>query len=312
MAYFGEVPWHGLGTQLSSPATAAEAIKAGSLDWAVEKTPLYFSDKSEVPDAVGIHRSDTKQFFGTVSKQFTPVQNSEAFEFFDHVVGTKAAIYHTVGALDDGRRIWLLAKLSGDFSPVKNDPVEKFLLLANCHNGTMALRMLFTPVRVVCHNTLSLALSNVDEGISIRHKGDLSEKIKEAQRVLGIAVKHYEQIADFCKLLATKKIGKDDEGIIAARVLPDVAVEEKEGQPDRIVEGRKEIIRLMHEGRGNSVVEGTAWASYNGVTEYADHDGIHAGISTERRLGRLNQIWFGTRLAMKRRGLEAIKELLHV
>jgi phage/plasmid-like protein (TIGR03299 family) len=168
MFYVNEVPWHGLGTRLSGPATAAEAIKAAKLDWTVAKVPLYAvqgETSVRVPDAYGVIREDlwgqpACPVLGIVGKHYTPLQNAEAFTFFDPIVGQNAAIYHTAGAIRDGERIWLLAKLPSQIVVVGDDVADKYLLLSNSHDGGSAVQVKFTPVRVVCNNTLTLALSS--------------------------------------------------------------------------------------------------------------------------------------------------------
>jgi phage/plasmid-like protein (TIGR03299 family) len=165
MFYVDEVPWHGLGTKLEGPATAQEAISAAKLDWPVIKIPLYAGGDGErkhrVPDRFAIvpaHRWGREDCpaFGIVGNDYTPLQNHEAFDFFDSIVGEKAAIYHTAGALGDGERIWILARLPTDIH-VAGDAVNKYLLLSNTHDGNNSVQAKFTPIRVVCENTLTMA-----------------------------------------------------------------------------------------------------------------------------------------------------------
>ena len=188
MAYFGETPWHKLGTKLDRPATAAEAIEAAGLNYEVRLTSLITENGIPVTQKKAVVRGDTQDVLGVVGNSYVPVQNREAFQFLDTVVADGEVRYHTAGALGKGERIWMLAKLPGHIR-VKNtdDITEKFLLLHNSHDGTSSLRVFFTPIRVVCANTLSVAQRDArGQGVSIIHKGDLSAKVREAQKVLGL------------------------------------------------------------------------------------------------------------------------------
>lgn len=183
MAYFGEAPWHRLGTRLDNPATAADAIEAAGLDYQVSLVSLVTEQQAAVPQRKGVVRDDSGQVLGTVGNSYVPIQNSEAFQFLDSVVADGGLCYHTAGALGRGERIWMLAELPGHIR-VKNteDVTEKFLLLHNSHDGSSSLRVHFTPIRVVCQNTLTIAEWNGrGKGVSIRHRGNLDSRIQEAQ-----------------------------------------------------------------------------------------------------------------------------------
>ena len=150
MLYTGEPPWHGLGTRLDNPATATEAIVAAGLDYQVELTRLTTIDGIPVPQRVAVVRSDTQDVLGVVSPAYVPVQNRQAFGFLDAIAAEGGIRYHTAGALRRGERVWLLGKLPGEIRVKDSDDVtEKYLLLSNSHDGSSALRVYFTPVRVV-------------------------------------------------------------------------------------------------------------------------------------------------------------------
>ena len=198
MFYVDRPPWHGLGRRLAEPATAEEAIQGAKLDWEVAKVPLYAAGNARmfpVDGKFGIVRkdkwdSDDCKVLGVVSQQYTPLQNREAFTFFDPIVGDGAAIcYHTAGVLGDGQRIWILAKLPDSITVRNGDISDKFLLLTNSHDGESAVQMKFTPIRVVCQNTLMMALG---EGRTIRITHE--ERAAAAQGSAGPARDHPQRV----------------------------------------------------------------------------------------------------------------------
>ncbi len=205
MMYTGEVPWHRLGTKLDQPATAREAIAAAGLDYEVTLTPVATVDGMMVHKARAVVRYDNQTVLGIVTERYVPVQNHQAFGFLDAIVAEGGLRYHTAGAIGKGERVWMLAKLPSHIR-VKNsdDLVDKFLLLSNTHDGSRALRVFFTPIRVVCQNTLNLAeRQGQGQGVSILHKGNLEAKIKDAQQVLGFAQRFYDDAEERINRLAS-------------------------------------------------------------------------------------------------------------
>lgn len=151
MMFYGETPWHGLGTRLDNPATAAEAIVAAALDFSVDLEAITTTDGVPVPQRKAVMRADSGDVLGVVGNSYIPIQNAEAFAFLDSVVAEGEVRYHTAGALGKGERIWMLAKLPGHIRIKNSDDVtDKYLLLSNSHDGSAALRVFFTPIRVVC------------------------------------------------------------------------------------------------------------------------------------------------------------------
>ncbi len=314
MMYVGGVPWHGLGTRLDKPATAEEAIQAARLDWSVKKLPLFASDgensllKLPVPDKYAVARENSLDVLGVVGSSYTPVQNREAFAFFDPIVGQQAAIYHTAGALGKGERVWILAKLPDSIRVVGDDITEKFLLLTNSHDGTSSLQVKFTPVRVVCQNTLTLAINNGAASIKISHHTDIHQRMKAAERMLGIVHHQFDELADtFREMVRVPMNGNRME-----KYLEYVFPEPKDRQPtdsevDCIRRNRSWSEYFFDQGAGNRMkgVEGTLWAAYNGVTEMLDHRKIRQTADQ-----RLASIWFGEANRIKARALTVAVEML--
>jgi phage/plasmid-like protein (TIGR03299 family) len=298
MAYYGEEPWHGLGKKLEKPATAKEAIKAASLDWEVRKVPLsasYDRYTIKIKDKFGVVRKDMIgkddcKVFGIVGSQYEPLQNREAFDFFDPIVGKNAAVYHTAGVLGDGERIWILAKLPDNIYVIGDDISEKYLLLSNSHDGKSAVQIKFTPIRVVCQNTLTMALSD-GQITRIIHTNNMHQCIKQADKILGIIRERYADIEASFKRMAQIKMHKERLSEYLSLVFPDPSDPENERQVKQIKENRSLAEYFFDQGAGNRIkgVSGTLWAAYNGVTEFIDHRRT-ARQTMDRRL---NSIWFG-------------------
>jgi phage/plasmid-like protein (TIGR03299 family) len=310
-------PWHGIGVALDNPATAKEAIQAARLDYEVKRSPMpvTFRDDSlvEIPtyDRFGVYRSDTKQSLGIVGENYRIIQNASAFEFFDTVVGEGKAIYHTAGALGKGERIWILAKLPSNMVVGKNDTVEKYLLLTNSHDGKSSLRMFFTPIRVVCQNTLTSSLKDAKEGISIRHTGNIKAKVEEAQRVLGIASLFYSDFEEISNRMAEVKLDKKGAEEFFNKIL--FKGKEEEDVSTRSQNQRDELLALFENGMGNDIpdIKHSVWTAYNAVTEYADHRKTIRNVDHDPSL-RLNSIWFGTGRDLKNRAYTTALEFAGV
>ena len=180
MFYVGETPWHKLGTKLENPATAYEAIDAAGLNYTVIKNPIVTVLRSNKIKTIANHfatvRTDTEEILGVVGSRYEVIQNRNAFSFFDALIGSDEAIYHTAGALGKGERIWILAKLPDYIRVGKDDVVEKFLLLTNSHDGSSFACAKLTPIRVVCSNTLSAALDGSEQEVRIRHTPNAPSK----------------------------------------------------------------------------------------------------------------------------------------
>jgi len=312
MFYVGEAPWHGLGTALKRPATAAEAIQAARLDWEVVKKPLVAIDgraQCPVPDRFAVIRADLWgradcPVLGLVGGAYRPLQNREAFAFFDPIVGQGAAIYHTAGVLGRGERIWVLARLPSSIRVAGDDQVEKYLLLSNSHDGTSSVQVKFTPVRVVCQNTLTLALAR-GPGVRVAHLGDLERRLGEAARLLGLVHRRYDDVAARFRAMAAVPMNGVRLREYLGRVFRDPADPASDRAWARVRADRAWATHFFDQGAGNRAagVRGTLWAAYNGVTEYVDHRG--PSLLGGWRLGwadrRLRDAWFGGGYLVKAR-----------
>ncbi|MFN3166129.1 MAG: DUF932 domain-containing protein [Phycisphaeraceae bacterium] len=312
MMYAGEAPWHHLGTQLDNPATAAEAIVAAGLDWETQKQPVYtgvnrdirLKDRYVVCRTDRLDQKDGGQL-GLVGKNYTPLSNRDAFGFLDPVVGEGAAIYHTAGSLRGGRRVWMLAKLPGHIRVKGDDLVDKYVLLSTSHDGTSSVRIGYTPVRVVCQNTLNLALRGMG-GVSIRHGKEVADKIKQAHKLLGLMSGTFDTAGALMQQMAETPVDSMQLRDYYLRVLP----APKEVDEQERLKHQQKIERwteLFEAGEGNQMpgVRHTLWTGYNAITQWADRESY-----TSRNREPLNTMWFGQADRIKRRAFEVATEEL--
>ena len=295
MAYFGETPWHGLGERLDGPATSKEAIAAAGLDYEVELQPLQTTCGQQVEIRKAVVRTDSKKVLGVVGNKYSPIQNHQCFGFLDSVVADGQVTYHTAGALGSGERIWMLAKLPNTIRVKGTDDItEQFLLLSNSHNGSSSLRVFFTPIRVVCANTLGAAeRRGRKQGVSIYHRGDLAAKVGEAQEILGLASRFYDDLETKINHLAGVQLSKSQLAAYFQSIYPDPT----ESSSRRAKNVRRELTRLFEEGKGQDIpgIRHSAWAAFNAVAEYVDHHRSTRGNSElEVRGNRLKSAWFGS------------------
>jgi phage/plasmid-like protein (TIGR03299 family) len=295
MMYVGDVPWHGLGTKLDAPATALETIQAAGLDFNVRLAHITTTDGLSIPGRKAVVRTDTNAVLGVVGSSYVPVQNRQAFGFLDAIAADGGIRYHTAGALRRGERIWLLGKLSGQIRVKGSDDLtEKYLLLSNSHDGSSALRVFFTPIRVCCSNTLAMAdRSGKGEGIAIRHQGNLPAKVQEAQEVLGLARRYYDDLEIRIDFLASHHPTAAQLGRYFETLYPDPV----EGSNSRAKNVRDSLYNLFERGKGQEIpaIRHSAWAAFNAVTEFVDHHRSTRGRSDhERGSNRLDSAWFGS------------------
>lgn len=311
MMYVGVVPWHGLGVKLDNPATSEEAIIAAQLDWNVEVAKLGYNHDNKwkvVPEMFATVRTDKNIPLGVVGRLYTPVQNTEAFSFFDSVVGEKAAMYEVAGSLGKGETVWLLAKLPGEIRIGKTDDIiNKYLLLVNRHDATAALRMFFTPIRVVCQNTLSAAMNvrKAGEGVVIRHFPDIHKKVEQAREILKLSVDTYAKLGERFNYLATIPVND----VWVDKYLTLVLPSDSKGVASQRLENMRETIAQGFHSISNSLpgIKGTAWAAYNAVTEYVDHGRVVPKLARDSTR-RLESIWLGSGAVMKERALRVALE----
>jgi phage/plasmid-like protein (TIGR03299 family) len=311
----GEPAWHRLGTVVSEAQTSAEAIRLAALDWTVSKRPIYYHSPSDLPsdplrsvaDSFAIVRSDTGAALSVVGSFYRPFQNREAFDFMDAIVGERLAMFHTAGALKGGRKVWMLAKIPSELRIHGDDVVEPYVLLTNSHDGTSGLRILPTTVRVVCQNTLNLALSRAgaSEGMSIVHTASLDQRIEEARAKLGIIRRQLETFQTAAQTMTRRSLTSEELANYFAGLLGNRAAKTQKKTIEAFADN-------FHNARNTLPgMRGSLWAAYNAVSEWADHDMRVVGKTTAEQLdNRVTSIWFGPANRIKQKAWEAALSLV--
>lgn len=314
-AWAGEKPWHGLGQELPGLATAEEMIKAAGLNWEVELEAIVvpWASKNAVDGYKAVVRKDTKDVLSIVGDRYRPIQNARAFGFFDAIIGAGEASYEVAGGLGKGERIWILAKLPKDIRVGKTDDiVNPYFLLVNSHDGSKALSVFETPIRVVCQNTLSAALKGRSGGINIRHTENATQNIKKAQEALGLVAKYYDDLESVIGRLSGIQISAKQLKKYVEEVFP---ANENATFSTRTDNVREKVAELFTSGRGNDLdgVKGSVWAAYNGVTQYVDWDRSPRGKDdNQRQNNRLASIWFGSGAGIKAKAWDLALDLAGV
>lgn len=302
MMFAGAVPWHGLGNPIPDGLTdIAEGIKAAGLDWGVELIPLITLD-GRVVTHKGVQRVTDKEILGVVGPRFVPLQNSEAFEWFEPFLQSGEAYLHTAGSLKGGSRIWVLAKLDRDPLVIRpDDLVEKYLLLSHAHDGTLAVRVGFTPIRVVCNNTLTLAHSDErSQLIRVKHSKQTKVNLEAIRETINTIDQRFNATAEQYKRLADKHINQKDVLSYVELVFGVEPVEERSKQAERLVEDI--MTRIYSSSLGNG--QGSLWDAYNGVTEYLSWK---AGRNDSTRF---DSLWFGANANLNQKALDTALELV--
>lgn len=312
-----ELPWHGLGTVLESAPSVADAIRAAGLDWDVELRPVVTVDGAAVPGTFASVRTSDGRVLGCVGSSYAPLQNREAFAFFDPFLAAGEATLETAGSLREGSRIWILARLARDPSVIAgDDEVRKYILLANGHDGSLCVQVGFVPIRVVCANTLALAQrSKASRLLRVRHQKNVAATLTALHDVMNTANAEFEATAEQFRWLASRGVDEDDlrryvRTVFSRGALPsageaapevvdaEIALDEPAERGGRLFDS---VRRLFESGRGNDrpAVRGTWWAAYNAVTEYLAHE--RGGD----RDTRINSLWFAGGSRLNERALKA-------
>lgn len=331
MFWTGAVPWHGQGRQVDHPLTWDEALAAGGLDWSVAEERLLAVDAHEilspVPARKAIVRADVApgkpgHVLGVVHDGFVPLQNRQGIEAFDRVFVQGRPAYETGGWLGRGEKVWLLARVGEPFEPLRGDRVDLFILFANSHDGSVAIRVRLTTIRVVCQNTFvrSLAEARGEPELRLAHSTSLEEFESRADDLRALWEGRAQSLREACELLARTRARPGAMGDVLKAVFPFPRHPEPEASSrtlraiaawarrnEETRAAHEAVRRLLEAGRGTSLpgVRGSLWGVFNAVTEYVDHDPLAL------RPDRLGPAWslLGEGASLKSKAWDAVLEL---
>lgn len=300
MAYHGQTPWHGLGNQLTERQALDVWLREAGMDWEVQSSPVHYfaSEEAKVyADAKVLYRSDTGEALSVMSNRYHVVQPREVLEFYRDLVDLGGFELETAGVLKGGKKLWALARTGQETMLKGGDLVKGYLLLATACDGTLATTAQFTSVRVVCNNTLQMAIGESTGAIKVPHSTKFdADKVKQQ---LGIGVGHWQQFIAGIRSLADRPMHPFE----ARRYLVELM-----GDPELSFHRQPNLKVLNHvfelytgKGIGSNMASAndTAWGLVNAVTQYVDHE--RRARNTDNRL---DSAWFGMGSAIKQKALD--------
>lgn len=286
----GETPWHGIGEVIKGTLSSEEAIKVAKLDWDVVPKPIYDEFGREIPGYKVNQRSSDGKNLGVVTDRYRVVQNKEAFLFTDSLLG-EGVQYESAGSLASGKRVWMLARMEGTM--LAEEKIDPYLVFTNSHDGTGAIRVAITPVRVVCQNTLNLALSRASRHWSCIHKGDIQSKLDEARFTLQSADRYMKALEEEFGELKMKKITESQvkdltdklveiefsnlfkKAVKTGKVVAFKEAAQQQKAEEKIKRKKSEILDIYYDKPDLRGTEHTAFRFINAVSDYATHTTDH-------------------------------------
>lgn len=268
MFYTREKPWHGLGVKVAEALSSAEALSASGLDWKVEQKDICTEDGLLIPGFKANVRDLDKKVLGIVSERYKVVQNGEAFAFTDKLLGGGVR-YETAGSLNGGRKVWVLARMPREYIML-GDRISPYMVFSNTHDGSGAIRVAMTPVRVVCNNTLNLALAAATRSWSAMHTSGVQDRIKEAENTLFMAEKYMDALGrEFEKLSRVKMPDSKVADCIHALLPMDASMSMQ--QRNNITKLREDMEMRYFEAPDLQDVPRNAYRFINAVSDFATH-----------------------------------------
>lgn len=303
MAYAGDVPWHGLGVKVPHDLTPAQMLEAAGLDWKVATQPCFtmIDDKRVKINKQALVRDRDNKILDIISDDWKPMQNEDAFKFFNEFVAAGDMTMETAGSLKDGKIVWALAAVKESFELFGGkDKVDAYLHFTNPHSYGQSIDVRFTPIRVVCNNTLTLSLNRQSKNmVKVSHRREFdAELVKET---LGVAKHKLAQYKEMAEHLSKKRF--NDESIVEyfTRVFP--VLTSKADSKKELSKSAKLAMEVIDTQPGAEFGQGSWWQAFNTVTYMTDH---LIGRSADTRL---QSAWYGANKGLKTRALETAVEM---
>ena len=268
MFYTREKPWHGLGTKVEEAPCSADALYMAGLDWQVIQEPIYTDTKEVIPGYKANVRDSDRKVLGVVTDRYKIIQNYEAFAFTDSLLGSGVR-YETAGSLQEGKRVWLLARLPQEYI-ISGERISPYLVFSNTHDGSGSVKVALTPVRVVCNNTLNLALNTASRSWSMMHTGNIKDKIQEAKDTLFMAEEYMDSLGKEFENLRKQKMTDAQVKEYIGLLLP----MEKDATPiqsKNIIKLREDMTRRYYDAPDLQDLGNNAYRFLNAVSDFATH-----------------------------------------
>lgn len=297
MAYAGELPWHGLGEKVSNDLTPAQMMQKAGVDWEVHAVESFveFNGKRMATGQKSLIRGDNGRILTNIGENWNPVQNETAFEFFSEFVMAGDMEMHTAGSLKDGEYVWALAKVKESFDVFGEDKIDSYLLFSNPHKYGKSIDVRFTPIRVVCNNTLTMSLSQTAKnGVRLSHRTQFDpDMVKDT---LGLAHEKFDKYKEMALFLGSKKVTAESLIQYYNEVFPNTSRTEAPKEV-KAYEDLSRNAKLCYDALevqpGAEYAPGTWWSAFNSVTFITDHK---QGRNADNRL---HSQWFGQNAARK-------------
>ena len=305
MAYAGQVPWHGLGHKVGEDVTPEQMELVAGLNWKVNKVPFQNPVTGEQSDSyfVLVRDSDGKEL-SPCGHQYVPVQNRQALGFFKKFTESGDMTLETAGSLDGGRRIFVLAKTSESLSIKGKDKVDSYLLCYHPHIWGQSLRIMWTPIRVVCQNTLTMALDSKQSEFRMPHVQEFDVGVQfQAEKALGLAHNRMETFKEQAELLSSKEFTDKELWKYWIMLFQPSLKNEPNPTPEMFNRTLEYLNQVIHTQPGSTVAKNTWWQALNAVTYYMDHQ------SGRDRDATMTSVWLGQKAALKRRALDSAVQL---